>query len=197
VQNSPYSVVLFDEFEKADPAVGNTLLSVFDEGSMLDARGTRINFRNTVIVLTSNLGAHHLADLPVDAPADAARAQVMAEVRRYFSPELLNRIDEVVLFRRLPLELMEPIVRNEVRRIEESLHDSHPELQLNVSNEAVEWLAKSSYDPAYGARPVRRTVHRALLGPLARMLVEQEPTSMKIIADIGLPNSSELSVKFD
>ena len=197
VQNSPYSVILLDEFEKADPSVGNTLLSVFDEGSLTDARGTRINFRNTVIILTSNLGAHHLADLPADAPADAARAHVMAEVRKYFSPELLNRIDEVVLFRRLPLELMEPIVRNEVHRVEQSLHDSHPEMHLNVSEKAVKWLADTSYDPAYGARPVRRTVQRSLLGPLARLLVEKEPTSMSVTADIGLPDSSELSVKFD
>ena len=188
-------MVLFDEWEKADPSVGNALLSVFDEGAITDARGVSINFKNTIIVMTSNLGARYLTDLPPDVPAEAARPQIMAEVRKFMAPELLNRIDDVILFRRLPEDLMVPIVRKEIRQIEASLQDTHPEMQLRVSDRAIEWLGKTSYDPAYGARPVRRTVHRELLSPLAELLIEQEAPGNVIEAD-RIGDDSKLTIKF-
>ncbi len=170
---------------------GNLFLSIFDEGQITDSKGFVVSFRNTIIVATSNLGSRHLAALPQGANVDSARAQVMAEIRAHLSPELLNRFDEVVLFRRLLPEHMAPIVRREVAEV--AMHLPCP---LLVSPEAEAALAAAAYDPAFGARPVRRTVQQRLVGPLSSLLAERAPRSSDSIVASLKPGQEDLEVHF-
>jgi ATP-dependent Clp protease ATP-binding subunit ClpB len=146
---------------------------------LLAKKGYLVSFRNTIIVATTNLGARHLAALPPNATAEAARPSVMHEIRAHFSPELLNRFDEVVLFNRLLPEHMLPIVQREVA-------DLQCPCALRVSDALLQHLAQQAYDPSFGARPVRRTVQRLLLEPLALLLQNSPPTGPKetILADL-------------
>ncbi len=169
VRRRPYQVVLFDEIEKAHPDVFNVLLQVLDDGRLTDGQGRTVDFRNTLIVMTSNLGAEYLVALGEDQDADAARDEVMATVKASFRPEFLNRIDEVILFHRLRRKDMGQIVRIQLGRLEKLLEDR--KITLDLDDEAVEWLAAKGYDPAYGARPLKRVMQKELQDPLAEKIL--------------------------
>ena len=170
VRRRPYQVVLFDEVEKAHEDVFNVLLQVLDDGRLTDGQGRTVDFRNTIIVLTSNLGSDVLAAQP-DGPIPAlAQAQVMKAVREHFRPEFLNRLDEIVLFRRLQRSDMATIVDIQLGRLRGLLADRKIGLELDAR--AMEWLAEQGYDPVYGARPLKRVLQRSLQNPLAGLLLE-------------------------
>jgi ATP-dependent Clp protease ATP-binding subunit ClpB len=163
-------VILFDEVEKAHPDVFNVLLQVLDDGRLTDSHGRTVDFRNTLIVLTSNLGSRYIADLPEDQPAAAARGQVMAEVQAHFRPEFLNRLDEIILFHRLGRGDMTGIVEIQLQRLDALLEDR--KIKLHITDGAKRWLADAGYDPVYGARPLKRTIQKNLQDPLARLILE-------------------------
>jgi ATP-dependent Clp protease ATP-binding subunit ClpB len=169
VRRRPYQVILFDEIEKAHADVFNILLQVLDDGRLTDGQGRTVDFRNTIIVLTSNLGAEFLAALPEGQPAEAAREQVMAVVRRSFRPEFLNRLDEIILFNRLGRSDMKRIVDIQLKHLQALLADR--KIVLKVDETAKVWLANTGYDPVYGARPLKRVIQRHLQNPLAAMLL--------------------------
>ncbi|WP_191061377.1 ATP-dependent chaperone ClpB [Geminicoccus harenae] len=170
VRRRPYQVVLFDEVEKAHPDVFNVLLQVLDDGRLTDGQGRTVDFRNTIIVLTSNLGSEYLAALPEGASAEDAREQVMAVVRASFRPEFLNRLDEIILFNRLGRAQMGGIVRIQLQRLEKLLADRR--ITLDITDPAIDWLADAGYDPVYGARPLKRSIQRHLQDPLATAVLE-------------------------
>ncbi len=172
VRRRPYQVVLFDEVEKAHADVFNVLLQVLDDGRLTDGQGRVVDFRNTLIILTSNLGSEYLVSLPDEAEADAARDEVMAALRAHFRPEFLNRIDEIVLFHRLHREDMGAIVDIQMQRLLGLLAER--KITLNLSAQARDWLAARGYDPAYGARPLKRVIQKALQDPLAALLLAGE-----------------------
>ncbi|MFN3348559.1 ATP-dependent chaperone ClpB [Pseudorhodoplanes sp.] len=169
VRRRPYQVILFDEIEKAHSDVFNILLQVLDDGRLTDGQGRTVDFRNTIIVLTSNLGAEYLAALPEGQPAEAAREQVMEVVRRSFRPEFLNRLDEIILFNRLGRGEMKRIVDIQLRHLQSLLADR--KITLEVDDTAKTWLGNTGYDPVYGARPLKRVIQRQLQNPLASMLL--------------------------
>src|SRR5882757_3611642 len=169
VRRRPYQVILFDEVEKAHSDVFNILLQVLDDGRLTDGQGHTVDFRNTLIVLTSNLGSEYLAALPDGQPAEAARGQVMEEVRRSFRPEFLNRLDEIILFNRLGRAEMKRIVDIQLKHLQKLLSDR--KIVLEVDDKAKTWLANTGYDPVYGARPLKRVIQRLLQNPLATMLL--------------------------
>ncbi len=169
VRRRPYQVILFDEVEKAHSDVFNVLLQVLDDGRLTDGQGRTVDFRNVLIIMTSNLGAEFLVNLPEDAKADAAREDVMAMVRASFRPEFLNRLDEIILFHRLAREHMTSIVDIQIRHLQTLLADRKIELELDAG--ARQWLADKSYDPAYGARPLKRVIQKQLQDPLSEMIL--------------------------
>jgi ATP-dependent Clp protease ATP-binding subunit ClpB len=169
VRRRPYQVILFDEVEKAHNDVFNILLQVLDDGRLTDGQGHTVDFRNTIIVLTSNLGSEYLAALLEGQPAEAAREQVMEVVRRSFRPEFLNRLDEIILFNRLGRGEMRRIVDIQLRHLQRLLEDR--KITLDVDDQAKTWLGNTGYDPVYGARPLRRVIQRELQNPLATMLL--------------------------
>jgi ATP-dependent Clp protease ATP-binding subunit ClpB len=170
VRRRPYQVVLFDEIEKAHPDVFNVLLQVLDDGRLTDGQGRTVDFKNVLIVLTSNLGSEHLAALKDGQPAELARGKVMDEVRRAFRPEFLNRLDEVLLFHRLSRADMGDIVEIQLARLRTLLEAR--KLTLDVESGAMTWLANEGYDPVYGARPLKRVIQRSLQNPLAQLILE-------------------------
>lgn len=170
VRRRPYQVILFDEIEKAHPDVFNVLLQVLDEGRLTDGQGRTVDFKNTIIILTSNLGAQYLAELPDDAPAEDARDQVMEVVKSAFRPEFLNRLDDIILFHRLNPSNMGAIVDIQIKRLEALLKDR--EITITLDKAAREWLAEKGYDPVYGARPLKRVVQKYLQDRLATMILE-------------------------
>ncbi len=170
VRRRPYQVVLFDEVEKAHPDVFNVLLQVLDDGRMTDGQGRTVDFTNSIIVLTSNLGSEHLAALADGEDSDAARGAVMAMVQSHFRPEFLNRLDEMILFHRLAREHMGGIVDIQLRYLTALLADRH--LMLSLDTQARDWLAKAGYDPVYGARPLKRVIQKQLQNPLAGLILE-------------------------
>ncbi len=170
VRRRPYQVILFDEVEKAHPDVFNVLLQVLDDGRLTDGQGRTVDFRNTIIVLTSNLGSDIIAALPDGATLDPIRERVMDVVRGAFRPEFLNRLDEILLFRRLGRAEMGKIVEIQLRRLDALLADRQITLQLDEAAKA--WLAEAGYDPVYGARPLKRAIQRHLQNPLATLLLE-------------------------
>ncbi|TGS08801.1 ATP-dependent chaperone ClpB [Mesorhizobium sp. M2E.F.Ca.ET.209.01.1.1] len=169
VRRRPYQVVLFDEIEKAHPDVFNVLLQVLDDGRLTDGQGRTVDFRNTLIIMTSNLGADYLVDLRDDQDVDAVRDQVMAVVKASFRPEFLNRVDEVILFHRLRRQDMDRIVEIQLKRLENLLVDR--KITLSLDHDAIEWLASKGYDPAYGARPLKRVMQKELQDPLAEKIL--------------------------
>ena len=169
VRRRPYQVVLFDEIEKAHPDVFNVLLQVLDDGRLTDGQGRTVDFRNTLIVMTSNLGAEFLVNQPEGQDSDAVRDQVMAVVRAAFRPEFLNRIDEIILFHRLKRAQMGRIVEIQIARLQKLLDDRKIKLVLDSS--ARDWLAEKGYDPAYGARPLKRAIQKYLQDPMAEMIL--------------------------
>jgi ATP-dependent Clp protease ATP-binding subunit ClpB len=170
VRRRPYQVVLFDEVEKAHPDVFNVLLQVLDDGRLTDGQGRTIDFKNTLIVLTSNLGGDHLAALPEGEDVDAARDLVMDVVRAAFRPEFLNRLDEIVLFHRLSREQMGGIVDIQLARLAKLL--AARDIVLELDDKARSWLADAGYDPVYGARPLKRVIQRSLQNPLASTILD-------------------------
>jgi ATP-dependent Clp protease ATP-binding subunit ClpB len=169
VRRRPYQVILFDEVEKAHNDVFNILLQVLDDGRLTDGQGHTVDFRNTIIALTSNLGSEHLAGLLEGQPAEAAREQVMEVVRRAFRPEFLNRLDEIILFNRLSRNEMKRIVDIQLKQLEKLLQDR--KITLKIDEPAKAWLGNTGYDPVYGARPLKRVIQRHLQNPLASMLL--------------------------
>ena len=169
VRRRPYQVVLFDEVEKAHGDVFNILLQVLDDGRLTDGQGRTVDFTNTIIILTSNLGSQYIAALPDDAPVSMAEPQVMEVVRGHFRPEFLNRLDEIILFQRLGVSAMAPIVNLQLLRVEALLKDR--KVTLTLTDAARRWLARVGYDPVYGARPLKRTVQKHLQDPLAEMIL--------------------------
>ena len=172
VRRRPYQVVLFDEVEKAHGDVFNVLLQVLDDGRLTDGQGRVVDFKNTLIILTSNLGAEALSNLDEGEPADAARDLVMAAVRAHFRPEFLNRLDETVLFDRLSRDNMDGIVRIQMAQLEKRLAARNIALALDES--ALVWLADEGYDPVFGARPLKRVIQKHLQDQLAEMLLAGE-----------------------
>jgi len=170
VRRRPYQVILFDEVEKAHEDVFNTLLQVLDDGRLTDGQGRTVDFRNTIIVLTSNLGSDILSAQPEGEPTSYVQGQVMSIVRSHFRPEFLNRLDEIVLFHRLQRDEMATVVDIQLGRLRALLADRS--IQLNVDADALHWLAEEGYDSAYGARPLKRVIQRSLQNPLASMLLQ-------------------------
>jgi ATP-dependent Clp protease ATP-binding subunit ClpB len=171
VRRRPYQVILFDEIEKAHPDVFNTLLQVLDDGRLTDGQGRTVNFNNTVIIMTSNLGAHALAEDKSEGEISGhARDAVMEAIRAHFRPEFLNRIDEIVFFKRLGRGEIDRIVSVQMKRLEKILADRRITIQLDEP--AMQWLAERGYDPVYGARPLKRAIQKELQDPLARLILE-------------------------
>eukprot|EP01037_Dinobryon_pediforme_P012242 gene12242-12328_t len=169
VRRRPYQVVLFDEVEKAHPDVFNVLLQVLDDGRLTDGQGRTVDFRNTLLIMTSNLGSDVLAHQPEGEPAEAVRDEVMSVVRGHFRPEFLNRVDEIILFKRLGRAQMGAIVTIQLARVEKLLADRR--MTLDVDPSARAWLADRGYDPVYGARPLKRVIQKELVDPMARLLL--------------------------
>jgi ATP-dependent Clp protease ATP-binding subunit ClpB len=169
VRRRPYQVVLFDEIEKAHPDVFNVLLQVLDDGRLTDGQGHTVDFRNTLIVMTSNLGSEYLVNQPEGQDSDAVRGEVMAVVRAHFRPEFLNRVDEIILFHRLKREDMGKIVDIQMARLAKLLTERKITIVLDPS--AREWLAQQGWDPAYGARPLKRVIQKSVQDPLAELML--------------------------
>jgi ATP-dependent Clp protease ATP-binding subunit ClpB len=169
VRRRPYQVILFDEIEKAHPDVFNVLLQVLDDGRLTDGQGRTVDFRNTLIVMTSNLGAEYLVSQADGEDTDKVRDLVMGEVRARFRPEFLNRIDEIILFHRLKRDQMGHIVDIQMGRLQKLLEDR--KITVVLDPKAREWLAEKGYDPAYGARPLKRTIQKSVQDPLAELLL--------------------------
>ena len=170
VRRRPYQVVLFDEIEKAHPDVFNVLLQVLDDGRLTDGQGHTVDFRNTLIVMTSNLGADFLVNQPEGEDTDAVRDQVMGVVRAAFRPEFLNRVDEIILFHRLKKSEMTPHRRYPDERGCRSCWTSARSC-IKLDAGAREWLADKGWDPAYGARPLKRVIQKSVQDPLAEMIL--------------------------
>jgi ATP-dependent Clp protease ATP-binding subunit ClpB len=172
VRRRPYQVVLFDEIEKAHPDVFNVLLQVLDDGRLTDGQGRTVDFRNTLIIMTSNLGSEFLVNQPEGEDTAAVREQVMGMVRAHFRPEFLNRVDEIILFHRLQKSEMGRIVEIQFGRLQRLLEERKVTLTLDAA--ARDWLATKGWDPAYGARPLKRVIQRYLQDPLAEMILAGE-----------------------
>ncbi len=172
VRRRPYQVVLFDEVEKAHSDVFNVLLQVLDDGRLTDGQGRVVDFTNTLIILTSNLGSQYLANLDDGQDVSSVEPQVMDVVRGHFRPEFLNRLDEIILFHRLGQDHMAPIVEIQVQRVQKLLKDR--KITLDLTQGAKRWLGRVGYDPVYGARPLKRAVQRYLQDPLAEKLLGGE-----------------------
>jgi ATP-dependent Clp protease ATP-binding subunit ClpB len=188
VRRKPYSVVLFDEIEKAHPDVFNILLQILDDGRATDNQGRTVSFKNTVIIMTSNIGASILIEsiTPTGEIMEAARKRVLGELRSSFRPEFLNRIDEIVLFKPLQLEEVERIVDLSITYLRHRLEERS--ITLTMTEEARRFIASQSYDPVYGARPMKRYVQRHLETPLARLIVGgklPDGSSVEVHADMG------------
>ncbi|MBN9063099.1 MAG: ATP-dependent chaperone ClpB [Rhizobiales bacterium 65-9] len=169
VRRRPYQVVLFDEIEKAHPDVFNVLLQVLDDGRLTDGQGRTVDFRNVLIIMTSNLGSEFLVNQPEGQDTDAVREEVMTVVRAHFRPEFLNRVDEIILFHRLKRAQMGAIVDIQIKRLQKLLDERKIKIALDPT--ARDWLADKGYDPAYGARPLKRTIQKSIQDPLAEMLL--------------------------
>lgn len=186
VRRRPYQVILFDEIEKAHPDIFNILLQVLDDGRLTDGQGKTVDFTNTTIILTSNLGANYLAELPDGEPVDNVRDAVMEVIKASFRPEFLNRIDEIILFNRLQREHMADITRIQLTLLETRL--GVQDMKLEIDDAAIEFLAKEGYDPAYGARPLKRVIQRRLQNPLAAKILS---------GDVNAGDEIKISVKDD
>jgi ATP-dependent Clp protease ATP-binding subunit ClpB len=169
VRRRPYQVILFDEIEKAHPDVFNVLLQVLDDGRLTDGQGRTVDFRNTIIILTSNIGAEYLVNQKEGEDTDLVRDLVMGEVRQKFRPEFLNRLDDIILFHRLQRSEMGKIVDIQLQRVQKLLVDR--KIKLEMDDQARTWLANRGYDPAYGARPLKRVIQRHVQDPLAELIL--------------------------
>jgi ATP-dependent Clp protease ATP-binding subunit ClpB len=169
VRRKPYAVILFDEVEKAHPDVFNVLLQVLDDGRMTDGQGRTVDFKNTVIVMTSNLGSHEIQRMAGQDP-DLIKDTVMGEVRKHFRPEFVNRIDEIVVFQALDSRQIKAIAKIQLQRLEQRL--AAQDMRLEVSDAALAEIAKVGFDPLYGARPLKRAIQQEIENPVARLVLE-------------------------
>jgi ATP-dependent Clp protease ATP-binding subunit ClpB len=169
VRRKPYSVILLDEVEKAHPDVFNVLLQVLDDGRMTDGQGRTVDFKNTVIVMTSNLGSQMIQSMS-GQPQDKLKAAVMGEVKDHFRPEFLNRIDEMVVFHGLDQKNITSIAKIQLKRLTERL--AKMEMVLEVSDAALAKVAEAGYDPVFGARPLKRAIQQYIENPVARLILE-------------------------
>jgi ATP-dependent Clp protease ATP-binding subunit ClpB len=169
VRRKPYSVVLLDEVEKAHPDVFNVLLQVLDDGRLTDGQGRTVDFKNTVIVMTSNLGSHLIMQM-AGQPAELVKDAVWAEVKTHFRPEFLNRIDETVVFHALDQANIEQIARIQLKVLEQRLEKL--EMKLDVSPEALVELAKVGFDPVFGARPLKRAIQQRIENPVSKLILQ-------------------------
>jgi ATP-dependent Clp protease ATP-binding subunit ClpC len=181
VRHRPYSIVLFDEIEKAHPEVFNVLLQVLDNGRLTDSKGRTVNFKNTIIIMTSNIGAQYIDKMEKMGFSERAegsnnsyndiKGKVLEALKDYFRPEFLNRIDDIVLFDILSKEAVRNIVEIQVNLVRERLMDK--EIELHLSEAALDYLAKEGYDPQYGARPLKRLIQNKILNPVASMIISK------------------------
>ena len=169
VRRRPYSIVLFDEIEKAHPEVFNVCLQIFDDGRLTDGQGRTVDFKNTVIIMTSNIGSHLIIEY---TDYERMKAQVMAELREHFRPEFLNRIDEIIIFERLSQAELGLIIEIQLRAFKERLAQRHIDIEL--SDKAKDFIAMKGYEPAFGARPLKRAIQNYLLDPLSAKLLSGE-----------------------
>jgi ATP-dependent Clp protease ATP-binding subunit ClpB len=172
VRRRPFAVILFDEIEKAHPDVWNALLQLLDDGRLTDSRGRTVDFRNSILILTSNVGSEHLANVTSSKIPDAAEELVLEELRRRFRPEFLNRIDDVIVFSRLSSEHLRRIVEIQLDRVRALLTEK--KIKLEVMAGAQDLLAREGYDPVYGARPLKRLLQRRIQDPLALRILRGE-----------------------
>jgi ATP-dependent Clp protease ATP-binding subunit ClpB len=193
VRRRPYQVILFDEIEKAHPDVFNVLLQVLDDGRLTDGQGRTVDFRNTLIIMTSNLGSEFLVNQKEGEDSDAVEDQVMEVVRGHFRPEFLNRVDEIILFHRLAREDMGQIVDIQMKRLLKLLADR--KITLTIDDDAKTWLGNKGYDPAYGARPLKRVIQKYVQDPLAEQILEgkiRDGATVKVgVKDGGLTFNGE------
>ena len=183
VRRRPYAVVLFDEIEKAHPEVLNVLLQLLDDGRLTDGKGRTVDFKNVVIIMTSNLGSQYIAEHTGDL-SEGVRRQVMETLRQHFRPEFINRIDEVIFFHALALEHMKTIVEIQIRSLLKRLEDR--KIHVELADAAKEFLVAEGYDPMYGARPLKRTIQRRVLDPLAMRVLEGHfHEGDRITVDVG------------
>ena len=182
VRRKPYSVLLFDEIEKAHSDVINVMLQILDEGHVTDGQGRTVNFRNTLIIMTSNIGSQAIIDLSDDHTKKHTLDEIINDsLRQYFKPEFLNRIDESIIFKNLDKGELRQIVSLQITRLAKRLESQ--KLKLELSNAAIEWIASYKIDPAYGARPIKRTIQRELETPIAKSIIKgeyQEGETIKI-----------------
>jgi len=170
VRRHPYSLVLFDEFEKAHPEVSNLLLQMLDEGHLTDSQGRKVDFRNTIVIMTSNIGADILASLPEGSSSSSARDSVMERVRGTLRPEFINRLDEIIMFNRLSRDDMGAITEIQMREVTDLL--AKKKIVMNVEDSAKKILSKEGYDPIYGARPLKRVIQEHVVNPLATHILD-------------------------
>jgi len=173
IRRRPYSVILFDEIEKAHPDVLNLLLQILDDGRLTDSQGRVVDFRNTVIIMTSNVGSSRIVEAGPETGEDAwhlVEMEVLNELRRHFRPEFLNRVDDIIVFRQLTREDLARIVELQLAHLEKLLAERH--LSLDATDAARQWLAGQGYDPVYGARPLKRVIQRELQNPIAMEILE-------------------------
>jgi ATP-dependent Clp protease ATP-binding subunit ClpB len=183
VRRRPYSVVLFDEIEKAHPEVLNVLLQLLDDGRLTDGKGRTVDFKNVVVIMTSNLGSHHIAEHS-GALDEGVRRQVMEALRQHFRPEFINRIDEIIFFHTLGLEHMKAIVDIQIRGLLKRLEDR--KIHVELTEAAKGYVVKEGYDPMYGARPLKRTIQRKVLDPLALRVLEGDfSEGDRVIVDVA------------
>lgn len=187
VRRRPYSVILFDEIEKAHPEVFNALLQILDDGRLTDGQGRTVDFKNSIIIMTSNVGSQHLSD----NGSKPSSERIMDELRHTFRPEFLNRIDEVIIFNNLSADNLKQIVDIQLKQLQKHLADR--KINIELSDAARELLAKQGFDPAYGARPLKRTIQKLIIDPLARkILAEGVPENSNIKVDIDRKKKDEL-----
>ncbi|MHA1328869.1 MAG: AAA family ATPase, partial [Promethearchaeota archaeon] len=171
VRRRPYSVILFDEIEKAHPDVFNILLQILDDGKLTDSHGKTANFKNTIIIMTSNIGSDYILD-SFNKKEKINRELILRELRKYFRPEFLNRIDEIIVFNFLSIKEIKQIVDIQIKNLNKTL--SSKRLRLNLTDKTREFLAEKGFDPNFGARPLKRAIQKYLLDPLSLKLIQQE-----------------------
>jgi ATP-dependent Clp protease ATP-binding subunit ClpB len=175
VRRRPYSVVLFDEIEKAHPEVLNVMLQLLDDGRLTDSKGRTVDFKNTVVIMTSNIGSHFIAEVATSSTGElteGVRHQVLETLRQHFRPEFLNRVDEIIVFHPLSREHMKAIIDIQLRGLVKRLADR--KIKVELTDQAKDFLVQEGYDPMYGARPLKRTIQKRVLDPLAVRVLEGE-----------------------
>ena len=176
IRRRPYSVILFDEIEKAHPDVFNVMLQILDDGRVTDSQGRTVDFKNSIIIMTSNIGSQYILDVAGDnSRYEEMRSRVLEAMRNNFRPEFLNRIDEIIIFHPLDRSELREIVKLQVQRLEQRLSDR--KMALKLSDAALDFLAEVGYDPVYGARPLKRAIQRELETQIAKAILRSEFTT--------------------